>query len=509
MDPKAKKRIRTLQKRVVMRFMVKGLDTSVLVGLIAGAAFLIVAFFYPVEMAWLWAVLIFLGGVLLMQLAYLFRRPKKHALAASIDACGFQERLQTMWALRGDESDFARLQRRETEEAVLKKEPKEAVPITVSRKLLLILGIGALCFVTLCFVPNPQQEVLEERQQVREAMRKEAERVETALETLQEAEHLTAEEKAALNDQLRELAKELREGKDYKEGIKKISELQESITELQKQQSEKGLSDMKDALAESSNEKMKELAEKIDSSRPESLKEEMEKLLEEADEEEKKELAEAMQEAAESAETEEAKEKLEELAEALESGDEAALEAAMDAASQSAASGSLAELSDELKLSKSQMSALSGSSAFSGDAGKLKGDSGEGEGQGSGQGSGQGQGGSGQGQGQGSGSGQGSGQGQGGGAGKGSGDVVDPEKIYDDSRLDGSGNDVELEGELNEDGPRQQADTNAGDGTLDGYIPYQQVVGEYGKSAVAAAKREQLPPAAQRYVEAYFNALQN
>ena len=86
---------------------------------------------------------------------------------------------------------------------------------------------------------------------------------------------------------------------------------------------------------------------------------------------------------------------------------------------------------------------------------------------------------------------------------------MESEKIYDDSRLNDEGNNVQVQGEINTEGPRQQAETESGDGTLDGYVPYQQVVGDYADDAVNAAKREQLPPAVQSWVEGYFSALQN
>lgn len=348
-------------------------------------------------------------------------------------------------------------------------------------------------------------------------MQNQAVKLEQTMEALTNDDKLSAQAKDALNEKLKELREELRKGTDYKEGIKKISELEKTLDEqTQKQlqeQARKQTEELKEALSQSESEEARELAEKLDADNPETVKEAMEEFMEKAAEE-IKEVAEAIKEAAEAADSPEVQEALEELAEALESMDEAALQEALEQFTQgSGQSSSLIELSDQLSLSKSQMSQLSQSTAFNGDPSSLtngegKEGSGTGEGesssQGSGTGKGQGQGsGQGQGQGQGSGTGQGSGQG----AGAGTGELVDAEKIYDDSRLDADGNEINISGEVNEDGSRAQGETNAGEGSLDGYIPYKEVAGNYADEAVNAGKRSQLPPAEQNWVEKYFSSL--
>lgn len=528
MDERAKKRIGALTRRVFWQWLLTKLSKAAVLGAGLAILFLGVTFFVPIDRAWLWAVagwFAFLLGALLL---LVIRRPKAQALAVAMDTYGLKERLQTMEALAQEDTAFARLQRQETAEAVLEKSPKAWVPLRLPKKMWMLTGIGAVVCVLLCLLPNPQRGILEEREQVRVTMQAQAARVEAAMEEVAGNQALSSEEKAVLNERLKELAEELRKGKDYKEGIKKLSDTQKSVEDLKKEQSRKQLDDMKQALAKSEMEQVRQLGEKLNVESPETAKAALSELMEEDKEEERKAAAEALKQAAEEAENEATKEALEELAEALEGMDADAVEEAVDAALQSGSGNEgMVEVSDQLKLAKSQMSQLSATKSISGSlSGSKSGDgSGEGEGEGEGEGSGSGSGagngqgsgsgqgqgqGGGQGQGQGSGSGQGgAGGGQGQGAGAGTGALVEAEKIYDGNRLDVKGDNVELTGEIDENGPRGQGETNAGEGSLDGFIPYQQVVGEYGEEAVTASKRAQLPPAVQNWVEAYFAALNN
>lgn len=519
MKKSTKKKLRSFENRVTLQWIVKNLPIAAIAGVCLSAVVVMVSYFFPIENAWLWAVLVWLG-VMLVSVAVLFLlRPRKENMARKLDSFGFKERLQTMWSLKDDDSDFAKMQRMETTRFIMGKEPKEMIKIRSSSKQWAAAGIGVVICVAMCLLPSPQDAVIDEIKSVRKSMQSQAMKIDKAIEDINQSDAVSAKSKELLNEKLQELKKELEKGKDYKEGIKKISEVQKELETVKKEQTQKAMSDMKDALSKSEDEKTQDFAEKLDEKSPESLKAEAEKLMEELDETELKEIAEEMREAAKDIEDEKVAELLEKIADALEESDSEQLQEAVDSMMQGGSSSQeLAKISQDLNLSKSQMSKLSKSKAFSGDPSSIK--SGKGNNDGDGEGEGGKEGGNGKtpgkgndngdGNGNGKGKGNGNGNSNGGsgkGAGSGSGDVVETEKVYDKTRLDEGGEDVDISGEINNDGPKSQTDTDSGEGTLEGMIPYTDVVGEYGDEAVNAAKREQLPPAYQSWVEEYFKSL--
>lgn len=542
-----KKKLSQLRRRVTIQWLLDGLSKTIFIAAAAAAGVLTVSFMLPIDYALLWALLIFLAVLLLSLLVLFIIRPKKREMAKRIDEYGFQERLQTMWALKDDSSDMARLQREETEMAVTARDPKEAIPLRFPKKLGWLAVLGMAVCIGIYFLPNPQTPVLEEREQIRVTLKEQAEKVEKLKEDMDAKNRLTSEEKAELNERLDELAKELRKGNDYKEGIKQLSELQKKVDKIKKNTAERQAAEAKKAMEKSKNKKLRKAAEGMEEKSPQSMEEALKRLMDEADKAEREELAKELERLAEElAENEEGedseavKELLEEIAEAIREGDQEALENALESSVEgSSDSTGLAELGSGLKLSQKEISKLSKGKEFKGDpgdldndssgdsgkegnsdgendgdkpggkkpGGKTPGDGGDGgnmPGDGSGDGSGTV---SGSGNGNGNGMGSGSGNGPGGGAGKGTGDFVEAEKIYDPSRIEGGENKETLTGEINEDGERTQTETDQGEGTIDGYIPYKDAAGAYRDEAVNAGKRQQLSPAEQAWVEEYFASL--
>lgn len=512
MNEAVKKKTRTFQRRIILHKLIHGLSLAAWLGLIPSAAFLFASFFFPIAHAWLWAMGIWLSFMLISAVVLRLKSPRAQRMAKAMDACGLQERMQTMWALKDDASAFAKLQRQETEEALLRVDPKTMVALSPPKKHLYASAAALAFCILLCLLPNPQSAILDTRQQIKHEMQAQEEKI-SALKDVVNKEHaLSEEERALLNERLDALAEELRSGKEYKEAIKKTSELQEAITQLNQKQAKKQLADLREALQQSDDKQVSTLAEHLDESRPESLEETLKSLMEETTEEQRQLAAEALEAAAESSAHSDTAEALEKMSEALENQDEAALQEALSdfQSAGSSQNSSLVSISDQVSMTKSKMSQLS--AAYTGSPSSLKGSGQQGTTSGNGsdaaeQGNGQGSGSTNKGQGNGSGQGQGQGQGQGNGAGAGTGALVDPEKIYDDSRFGGNGSESHLSGHIKEDGAHAQAETDAGEGTLDGYIPYQQVVGDYRDEAVRASKRDQLPPAVQNWVERYFSSL--
>lgn len=478
------------------------------IGVGAGLVLLLISFFVPIP----YAAGIAAGVAALVfgacALAAYFIRPRPARLAAEIDRCGFKERVQTMLSLHGDDTAFAALQREDTARALQAANPKACVPIRLPKKILILAALGVLAGFLLGFVPNPQRSVLDEKEETRQVLQKQAERVEALQEDLKKNNTLDDAARAELNEQLRDLARELRGGQDYKESIKQISAIQQELGKMKEEHLQSQLDAMQSAFAKQPS--TRHLAEALENPEEaaETLRQAAEEALKDKDGPAAKELAQALQQAAAQATDSAVSEALGDLADAIERGDADAAAEALDklesALQNTAASSGLQSLDDQLQYAKGSLGQLSpggqsGSKSQSGQQGQNGENS---QGQSGGQGSGQGQG-----QGQSPGQGQGSGQGQG--AGAGSGDVVEGEKIYDGSRLAGQGAQVQLQGDKQNGSPGLQGEVNAGAGTLDGHIPYQQVVGEYEQSAIRAAERAQLPPAMQDWVQEYFAALQD
>ena len=513
--------LKKFRQRILLRFLAEGLSIASFWGIGCGFLLILLSFVFPIEGVWAWGIFTW-GMVMLLALGLLWiRRPRKEKLAQSIDSFGMKERLQTMYALREKSDDFAQLQRAETLSTLQYLDPKIMIPIPIPSRRILISGLCMLLCGAVCLLPSPQDEILNRRKEIRTAMVTQAEKLRQVQEELRQNDDLTAEEKTALNEKLEELAQALREGKDYKESIKKMSELQDHTADLRREKAKEKLRQMKEQFSNSDQSALNRLSEKLDENNPQSLEDALKQEMEKQDPDSLEELAQALKDAAEKEEDPKVQALLEKIAQALEDQDSADLSDALSSLRDDSVSPGLSDLGDQLKLSKNQISKLSadpqkGRTGNSPNGSPQEGDSsGTDDNPGDKPGKGSGDGGKGN-EGNGSGNGPGNngpgnngpGSGNGSGAGFGSGELVDAEKIYDGNRLDLEKNQIDLEGQMNENGEHQQGETEAGDGSLDGYISYKDVVGNYGNEAVSAAKRAQLPPTEQDWVEAYFSALQ-
>ncbi|MDO4384932.1 MAG: hypothetical protein Q4E18_02915, partial [Clostridia bacterium] len=80
------------------------------------------------------------------------------------------------------------------------------------------------------------------------------------------------------------------------------------------------------------------------------------------------------------------------------------------------------------------------------------------------------------------------------------------EQIYDPTRLGDGGDVSSVTGEVRE-GQDQVIEMGPGAGTIDGYIPYNRVVGSYAEAAAAAAESSDLSDSARQWANDYFSAL--
>lgn len=495
---------------------------GICVGITLAVILNLVAFLIPINHIVLWSLGLMVFGGLLGYLFSIVFKEKISQMVRKIDEFGLDERVQTMWELSDVETNFAVLQRQDTIQRLqdqkinLKKQS-----FSFPKQYRWICGIGLLIIILCLIIPNPQRDVLAKRRADQVTLQEQAQLVEDMRTQLNQDDSMDQAVKQELNIELQKLAEKLRKEKDLSEGIKQLSQTQKKIEELRKE-TETENQQLSDALKERNE--TRSLGNYLQDGSNEALRQ-WEKQAE------TKQTAEALREAAENTDNQEAKEKLEEMAKALEAGENEKAEALANQLKERMNSGlvdndsnisnaTFGQLGDQLNIAKGRMT-QSNKKASDAEGRSQKGKSDQSDSEGgqnsksassSGQSKGNKQG---QGNGQGSGNGESSEKGQGPssnksggkGAGNGSGALKDFEKIYDATRLGGEGQIDQIEGQIDENGESMQGAVE-GMGNFDGYIPYDEVVGEYGEEAVQGAQRENLPPAAQDWVQGYFEALQ-
>ena len=91
------------------------------------------------------------------------------------------------------------------------------LPIQIARRPLLLALVPLALGVALALLPNPQQRVLEERAAIQQALQQTADQTTQLRQQLAQEQALTPEERAALDKQLAELERKLRENSGSRE----------------------------------------------------------------------------------------------------------------------------------------------------------------------------------------------------------------------------------------------------------------------------------------------------
>lgn len=511
----------------------KTLVYGALAGWIGTALLFGVSFFVPIEHKVLIAPALIAACALLGALLALLLGPDTAAICREADALGLKERCQTAWELRGHEDAMSIAQRDDALTQLAKLPVQERMSITWPKRALALCGaVAALC-VVLCFIPNPQDAEIARRNEAAAVLAKQANEIDKQADDLEDEKNLAEADRKELQDALRKLAAELRENRDYKQGLKEVSKTQEAFERIEKKKAGESLARASEALRK--NEETQALGEALERKDEAALQEAIAKIAEAAQNKDgAQSLREALEEALAEMENQSTgdpalDEALKNLSNALASGDSQQIADAMNGLSEAASNlldgsaSSLENLNAMLRISKLQVASV-GIQSSQGQGSQGQNGEGSGQGQGDGQGNGNGSG---------SGQGQGNGQGSGGGNGIGTGSTNrdagyhesagrspmqgdragDPnrvgqfEQIYDPKLLGGEGEASQIRGDLNEGGGSEQADIGPGPGDLSGYIPYGEVVGDYHDAAVKAMDRQDIPPAMRETVEKYFSEI--
>lgn len=486
-----KKALAPVKRRIRVQRAVKGLCLGLLLAAALAAGVMALSFLAPLP----WRTQAMLGTLAALPFAVLIAvcLPVNDLAAAKrADACGLKERAQTALMLKAQTDSMAQLQRRDALNALLNFDPRAKMPLVWAKKTLIAACACALSCLILCFVPNPQDNVLRAWEKFKQEMEAPKALLEETAEQLKD-DHLDDRNAQELRRMLGELARKMGQSRDAREALTALADTQRQLERL--------MSDSRDnAMNALSQAGLDSLAAAMNA---ENAVEAIEKALSEAENAE--EVVQKLEEAAQNAANAAAQQALKSAAQALSQGNAAQAAGALSALSQSGAAAS--QIAAALQAARSMAS---------------------GQAQALGQGS-LGSMGAGQGQGSGTGQGQGGGQGQGaGGAGKGSTNEETPgggasgaaqagqgtsqykmgeyERIYDPTRLGDGGEITQSTGEVGE-GDRAEITLAPGLGDMSGYVPYDQVVGQYHETAVQRAREADLPDYARTWISDYFTAL--
>lgn len=549
-DVELNKALGPIRRRLILKSLVQMAALGFIAALFQALIWLIISFFVPIfnlelKMAAAGGIIFVLACILGFAM-----KPSISQIAREIDSKGLEERVITAVELAGRDDPFARLQRQDTIEELKSFNPR-SIAINISKSMWITVGSLTFALIIGFLIPNPQEEFIHKQLQFEKTIEEQLQKLEEKAEKeLAKSAKLTEEERQQIQNLLRELAQELRESKDYREAIKEVTETEEKLMELFRRAQEAKLAQLGEGL--SKYQVTQSLGEKLKKMDKQGIAEELRRLKELAQGDADKQLMEALQKA------------LEEVAQQLPEGDlkSSMLEAA-NAISAGLVSnnipsnvldgleGQLMQLAENaiddpenimymLQNMKNQIAQTAGQdisklasagtgqqnqqnlqnqsgSQSQGSHGSSNGQSASGSSnQGSGMGNSSGVGNSSSPSGSGTGEnsfstdsqgigGQGFG-GQGAGIGSSHGEY---EKIYDPKRLGDGGESSQVSGKAGEEGNSEQVDAGRGLGSFDGFVPYNEVFGEYKSQAMLNLDRMDIPQNMRELVKKYFSSLED
>lgn len=496
--------LRPIVRRIRLLRAAQALQFSLALFLLAAAFWLLIARLSPIEDL--------AGRILRSALpplplicfaAYAWPVPARFA-ARRADECGLMERAQTALEIEGSRAMDALL-REDAIRALASLDLRQRLPARLRKPP----AIASMCLCALIAVlsllPNPQDAVLAERKSYREEMERQAASVEEMAREVAQSD-LDEQRKAEIDRLLAELSRKLRDSLDRRDALEALDEAQVSLSNLDRQASA-ALSAASDALSQAGLSAMASAMARADA---QALEEALAAQMDEGKADAAAEALGAAAEAAAQAEGGELAGALSALSAAASSGNTSSAQSMTGRTGRAMSAGMTGNLSALLSTLRSAATCLTGN--CTGSSGSAQGSGGNGQGSGNGQS---------QGQGQGTGSGAGKGStnldaGTSAESGKSSGGANAREdhgfktgayeQIYDPERLGDGGQISQAQGEVRE-GEDAQIDLSPGAGSLDGYVPYDEVIGSYAERAAQAAQEDALPARQRQWVADYFDAL--
>ena len=484
-----------VRRRLRLRRFVQGAGKGFAAGALAALVLLAVTTFVPLRNRWLIAAACTAGCTLLAGAGCAFWPVKPMETARAADACGLRERSVTALELAGkQETEMILFQRRDACDSLNALDAKQIRPDFPRRQAIIGAVLLVLCAGTL-LLPGGGDRAVAARQALEQKTASMVRKADEAAEA--DEAGLTEKEKAELRKLTEDLKRDLNASRDELDAMVALDKAEQQLEKFRSEQ-------MRDRTAGDAMEAMDALSQAMqgagmDPGQAQSLSEAMASgnaaamnaSLSELDAEQLKKLAEGL--------SGDAKSLAEQLAQAAEAGEitDAQLQAMMSG-SQSAAQGS------------NLQQAISGMKASLGAGGTQSGSQ---SGQSAGTGAGNNQGMNGAGAGTGTTNEEQKGGGSAGQKNGASGGNRPPEfkqgeyeTIYDPEKAETASRDVMTEqNSLGKDSV--QIETGPGKGTLEGDVPFRQVVGEYAEQEAQAAESAHLTKEQKDWVDEYFRRL--
>ena len=498
------KALSPVRKRLRTRRLLSGAAFGFAAGAGAALVLLAVTAFVPLENRWLWAAGVLSGAVLLCAAVNALRPLPPAEAARAADRCGLQERTVTALELaetpgEASGSAFAEVQRRDAVEHLRALDPRK-IPLAFPKRLAAAGAALLLLCPAAALLPGGGDRLVSEQKAFGQKTASMAQAVEEAAQ----AEETGLEEKnrPELRKLTDDLKRDLAQSRTPEDALLALDRAENRLEAFRRQTAGDAMNALENALRAAG---LDAAADALAAGDAAALGD----ALAAAD-------PSALQQAAESL-SGDARELADQLADAAQSGEQAEAQIGQALSGASAPQGPLQQTISGLKSSLGSQSAASSGKNQTPGASSANGQSGaspSGESQAAAASSGNGQG---QGKGTGGGAGQGStNEAQEGGGGThqaGSRGSNPPtykenpyESIYDPEKADAAFRDEMTEQHA---GGRDsvQVETGPGKGTLEGNVPYRDVVGEYAASETKAADSAPLTKEQRGWVDEYYRRL--
>lgn len=487
------KAIKPMRSRIKLQRTVEWGAIGVCVGMIGVLLLRAASFMWPFASVWKWSAALMAGvPVFCMLVSHLWPVSAMDA-ARKVDGSGLQARAQTALMLKDSDTPMADLQRQDTLKQLEKVHPGRVFPLKIPKLALIGMAVCLAVFGLSYLIPNPQESVLKARAEFQTKMAEQAKLVDDGAVKLNADDVQTPELRKVLGD----LSMALRKAEEPRMALSAVDDAERRIGNMQTAArkdalnalQKSGQSDLADALKAGDTEKAEQLLSQQNQSNA----------------------ANALAAAANSALDAATAQALNAAAQAMASGnlDQALGQLSAAANGASAVTVQAVALSNMVRMAAAnagaaQASLMAALGNNQGQGGKGQGGAGLGLGVGMGSGSGAGSGSSNEDGGYRQSSGRASITGQQQGQTK----IEDYEAIYDPKLLNREGDTVTTKGKVGE-GEISEVTAGTGLGSVDGSVPYNRVLAEYGDTAVQAAQNAALPSYAQKWVQDYFGALED
>ena len=479
--------LRPVRNRIRLGRLLRGAASGLAAGAAAALILLAVTSFVPLEDRWGIAGAAAAGCVLLGAAVNALRPVDNREAARTADRCGLRERTVTALEMAdrapadGKAAEIAAAQRQDAC-AHLQALDARKICLPVPKKQLLAGAVLlALCAGTL-LIPGGGDRIVSERRILQEKTSRMAEKIEEA--EAEEEAGKTEKEKAELRKLTADLKRELEESRDDVDALVAVDKAESRLEAIRQKTAGDALSELADALRGAG---MDEAAQALENGNAA----EMTAALSELSADELKKAAESL--------SSEAQEMAEQMAQAAQQGEmsEAQMQAMQSGNSQAGA------MQQALSQMKAALGAGQNSSLRQG------GEDGTGS-SGSGGGGSKGQNAGGAGGGSTNEEEQGGGSGNKASASRGNRPPEyregEYETIYDPEKVNTASRDVMTEQQqLEKDSV--QIETGPGKGSLEGSVPYRQVIGEYAETEAQAAESAHLTREQKEWVDEYFRRL--